>query len=94
MNQPQQVNIKASDEDLKGKYANLMQVSHTSEEFIFDFVLLHVPEGHLVSRIITSPGHAKRIVAALQENIKRFEDSFGKIKESEAPQQSIGFQTK
>jgi len=81
----QNINIKVGDEELKGRYANLMQVSHSREEFCLDFFLVHPPVGQLIARVITSPGHAKRILAALADNIKKYEIGFGKIEEAEEP---------
>jgi hypothetical protein len=90
LNQPQ-MEIKASDEILKGKYANAMQISHNENEFFLDFMLIHPPVGQLIDRIIISPGHAKRISKALEENLKIFEKNFGRIEETEAPAEGIGF---
>ena len=87
----QKINIKVKDDDLKGKYSNLMQITHAKEEFVMDFFLNLPPEGIMVSRVLVSPGHAKRIQAALQENIKRYEDKFGKIQETENPDAQLGF---
>ena len=89
MNQPKPIQIKASDEDLKGKYANAMQVSHSSDEFTLDFFNLSPPVGQMVSRVITSPGHMKRIVSALQENIQKYEARFGPIKEAKEPKSEL-----
>ncbi len=72
-----------------GVYANLMMVSHRKEEFVLDFVFVQPqqpapgqPAATLRARIITTPEHAKRIVRALQENIQRYENSFGPISEA------------
>lgn len=93
MNQPQQqIQIKAIDEKLKGEYSNVMQILHTKEEFVLDFLNVFPPTGTLNSRVILSPGHFKRMVSAMGENLKKYEEQFGKIEESEAPNQSIGFQ--
>ncbi len=94
-NNPQQnqIQIKASDEKLAGNYANMMQVSHTKEEFALDFVSLFPPSGQLVSRILVSPAHAKRMMAALEENIKRYEAQFDKIKTTEEEKTAFGFKT-
>jgi len=92
-NQPQQINIKATDEKLKGEYSNVMQIMHTKEEFVMDFLNVFPPTGTLNSRIIVSPGHFKRMVKAMEENLKKYENSFGQVEESEAPR-SIGFQEK
>ena len=65
-----------------GVSANFMSASHTREEFVLDFLNMWQPQGIIVSRIITSPGHLKRIVAALTENLKKYEEQFGEIKEA------------
>lgn len=91
-NQPQQIQIKATDEKLKGEYANLMQVLHTKEEFVLDFLNVFPPTGTLNARIIVSPGHFKRMLAAMQENLGRYEAQFGDVTASDAPTNKIGFQ--
>ncbi len=93
-NQSKQMQVKVTDEILKGVYANMVQVGHTPEEFILDFMNLFPPTGVVTSRVILSPGHAKRIAAALLDNIKKYEKQFGEIKESKGPEGSeIGFRT-
>jgi hypothetical protein len=87
----QQVQIKASDEKLKGEYANMMQVLHTKEEFILDFLNVFPPTGTLNARIIVSPSHFKRMLLAMQENLKMYESGFGEVLASEAPKGRIGF---
>ena len=91
MKKQQQVQIKASDEDLKGKYANMMQILHTKEEFVLDFMNVFPPTGTLNSRVIMSPGHFKRTIKAMQENMKKYEEKFGKVKESKKEKGEIGF---
>ena len=94
-NQQRQLQIKISDEVLKGVYANAMQIIHTKEEFVLDFMNLspHQGVGIVNSRVIMSPGHVKRVIAALQDNLKKYESNFGKIEEAEAPSE-LGFQAK
>ena len=42
--------------------------------------MLNSPNGmHLVSRLVVTPGHMKRIVAALEDNLRRYEQTFGQI---------------
>ncbi len=91
--QGQKVQIKATDEKLAGTYANMMQVSHTKEEFVLDFVNILPPSGQLVSRILLSPAHAKRIMLALQENIQRYETQFAKIEGQTSDKPGFGFKT-
>lgn len=93
MNNEQKIQIKATDDKLKGVYSNLMQVSHTKEEFILDFFLVFPPSGVLNSRIIMNPGHLKRVIKALQENMNKYEEKFGEIKEAQSPETKIGFST-
>ena len=89
--QKREIKIKVRDEDLRGVYSNLMQVLHTKDEFILDFFLVSPPNGVLNSRVITSPAHLKRMLKALQENLEKYEDKFGKIKEVEETEEKIGF---
>lgn len=89
----QQIQVKASDEALKGFYSNMVQVGHTAEEFILDFMNLFPPTGVLSARVIVSPSHAKRLTQALADNIKKYEDQFGTISLAVVPDQKIGFRT-
>ena len=87
----QQIQIKIKDEDLKGNYSNLMQIMHTKEEFMLDFFMVTPPNGVLSSRVIMSPGHMKRMINALKDNLEKYEGKFGKIQEAEIPETKIGF---
>jgi hypothetical protein len=81
-----QVQINASDEVARGRYTNNMLVTHTREEFILDF-LLTAPNGtQLVSRVLVSPGHMKRVIAALVDNMQKYEAKFGEVVAPEAGQ--------
>ena len=91
-NQQQQIQVKISDEVLQGVYANTMQVLHTQEEFVIDFMNLFPPNGIVGSRIILSPGHIKRIASALQDNIAKYEQAYGTIQAANVPDHKIGFQ--
>ena len=82
---PQNLNIKIGDQELMGRYSNLLRITHTREEFILDFVNLVPPQGAVTARIITSPGHLKRIVQALAQNLARYEEAFGPIPEAADP---------
>lgn len=90
----QQIQIKITDDVLKGVPANMMAVSHSKEEFVLDFMNIYPAQGQgiVTSRIVTSPGHMKRVLLALQDNVKKYESQFGKIEEAAAPGQGIGFQ--
>ncbi|HEX2252327.1 MAG TPA: DUF3467 domain-containing protein [Thermoanaerobaculia bacterium] len=83
-NQPT-VSIKIDDEELKGRYANLLRITHTREEFVLDFINLAAPQGIVTARIVTSPGHLKRTLRALELNLRRYEEAFGEIHEAPPP---------
>ncbi len=86
-----QIQIKAKDDDLKGVYSNLMIVSHTKEEFCLDFInALHPPI--LTARVIMSSGHVKRMIKALEGNMKKYEEQFGEVEAAKEPEAPIGFQ--
>lgn len=79
------VDVKISDEEMKGRYANLLRVTHTREEFILDFIQVVPPQGIVTARVIASPGHLKRIVQALGANLARYEEAFGAVVEAQGP---------
>ena len=72
-----------------GVYSNNMVVAHTKEEFILDFLMVAPPAGAVMSRVIVSPGHMKRILTALQDNISKYEKTFGIIQIAEEPKGKI-----
>ncbi|MDY0014738.1 MAG: DUF3467 domain-containing protein [Bacteroidales bacterium] len=80
-NKEQKIDIALSDDVAEGIYSNLAIITHSNSEFIVDFVSLMpgVPKGKVKSRIILTPQHAKRLLLALEDNIKRFESFHGKI---------------
>lgn len=85
----QQIELQIDPHQASGVYSNLMMISHRKEEFVLDFLFLQpqqLPQGRSVAalraRVVTSPEHAKRILRALQENLRRYEDSFGVIEEA------------
>jgi len=90
---PQEIKIRLPDEIKRGAYCNLMIVAHTKEEFIMDFILASLPEAIVTSRVIMSPGHMKRTVSALQENLRKYEREIGKIEPAPEPvtRGKIGF---
>ncbi len=76
-----QLDIELSHDVAQGTYANLAIISHSSSEFIVDFIRIMpgIPKADVKSRIILTPEHAKRLLLALQENIRKFEQSYGHI---------------
>jgi len=88
--QTQELQINMPQEVQSGKYANQMLVTHTQEEFVLDFILATPPAGVVNSRVIVSPGHAKRIANALLENVAKYEAQFGEIKTLSMPPMPAG----
>jgi hypothetical protein len=84
MKEQQQLDIHLSEETAQGVYSNLAIITHSNAEFILDFVAMMpgLPKANVRSRIVMTPQNAKRFLNALAENIKKFEDHNGLIKES------------
>ncbi len=84
-NPSQEVNIELSADVADGIYSNLAIISHSPNEFIIDFVSVMpgVPKAKVRSRVILTPQNAKRLMKALENNIKTFEKTNGFIKEQE-----------
>jgi len=77
----EKIEVTAKAEDLCGVYSNFTVFKHTKREFVADFVWRMDNTNMLVSRIITSPQHAKAIHKALGTNLENYEKQFGKIQE-------------
>lgn len=77
-----QLKIELTPDVAEGVYSNLAIISHSSSEFVVDFVRIMpgTPKANVKSRIILTPEHAKRLLLALQDNVARYESMFGKIK--------------
>lgn len=85
-NNQNQINIELSEEVAEGIYSNLAIISHSHSEFIVDFIRLvpNLPKAKVKSRIILTPQHAKRLMKALLDNVKKYESQFGPIEDPEA----------
>ena len=81
-NNQDQLQIKLKDEVAQGTYANLAIITHSTSEFILDFVRIMpgLPKAGVQSRIVMPPENAKRLLFALQDNIVKYEKNFGQIK--------------
>lgn len=84
-----QIQVIAGDEMARGRYSNNMAVSHSAEEFIIDWLLNSLSGTHLVSRVIVSPAHMKRIVDALSDNMRKYESKFGPVRALEPKDQAF-----
>ncbi|ASB49796.1 MULTISPECIES: DUF3467 domain-containing protein [Marinilabiliaceae] len=80
-----QLKIELNEEIGQGIYSNLAIISHSPSEFVLDFVRVMpgVPKAQVKSRIVLTPEHAKRLLHALKDNINRFEQQHGPIKNIE-----------
>lgn len=88
-----QLNIELSEEIAEGIYSNLAIITHSQSEFVIDFikVMPGVPKARVKSRIVLTPQHAKRLLHALSDNIQKFEQQNGKIKEMEVNALPLSF---
>ena len=77
-----QINIELSEEMASGIYSNLSVITHSQSEFIVDFVQMMpgVPKAKVKSRIVLTPDNAKKLMQALADNVKKFEQVNGPIK--------------
>lgn len=73
-----------------GSYANNTMVAHTKEEFILDFMMMAPPGGTVVSRVVVSPSHFKRMIQTLQDNLTKYEQHYGPIGPGDIPSVQVG----
>ena len=80
-----QLNIELSEEIADGIYSNLAIITHSNSEFVVDFITVMpgTPKAKVKSRILLTPQHAKRLMKAMNDNIKKYEQQHGAIKDAE-----------
>ncbi|MFM2134979.1 MAG: hypothetical protein RL021_379 [Bacteroidota bacterium] len=85
-NNGNQLNIELTEEVADGIYSNLAIITHSNSEFVIDFVKVMpgVPKAKVKSRILLTPQHAKRLLAALSDNVSKYESVHGTIKQTES----------
>jgi hypothetical protein len=87
----QQIQIDLDEATAQGAYSNLVLINHTDGEFILDFAFLQpaAPRARVRARIISSPRHTKRLLRALETNVQRYEERFGKIDDVAPPDPAL-----
>lgn len=80
--QKKEISIEMSPEVAQGKYANLAVISHGASEFFIDMICMapNIPQAKVQSRIVMTPENVKQLLFALQDNVRRYEETFGEIK--------------
>jgi len=80
-----QIQIDVDETTAQGAYSNLVLINHNENEFVLEFAYIQpaAPRARVRGRIISSPRHTKRLLRALEHNVRRYEERFGKIEEME-----------
>ena len=78
---PPKLQVQLDEDIAQGVYSNLVLVNHTENEFVLDFAFIQPSNGRarVRTRVISSPRHTKRLLAALQKNLERYEERYGRI---------------
>jgi len=82
-----QIQIEIDPVTANGAFVNMALVNHTETEFTLDlaYVQPQAPKATVRARAILTPKHMKRLFAAIQENLGRYEARFGAIELGDAP---------
>ena len=78
---PPRLQVQLDEDIAQGVYANLVLLNHTENEFVLDFAFIQPSNGRakVRTRVISSPRHTKRLLLALQKNVERYEERYGRI---------------
>jgi len=70
-----EIDLEYQGETAQGAYANSVRITSSSEEFVLDFIRVvpGVESARVQSRVIVTPQHAKRLLTALEENLRTVE---------------------
>jgi len=87
------IEIELTDAEATGSYSNLVMITHSASEFVLDFISMMPgrPKAKVVKRMIITPDHAKRLSAALAENVSRYEKEHGEIKQKDRPEIPLNY---
>jgi len=91
---PQTLNVELGEKEAEGIYSNFVVISHSLSEFVLDFarVLPGSPKSKVFARVIMTPPNVRALLGALEQNVKKYEDQFGKIRTAgDASGRDIGF---
>lgn len=92
---PTSINMELGEKEAEGIYSNFVVISHSLSEFVLDFARLLPgnPKTRVFARVVMTPPNVRSLLTALEANIKKYEEQFGKIKSLETPNKDIGFTT-
>ena len=94
---PQQFQVEVGEKEAEGIYSNVAFIAHSPSEVILDFAraLPGLPKARVYARIIMTPQHAKMLLGALDQNLRKYESQFGvvKVPGEQNPAKGIGFTT-
>ena len=93
--QPGSINMELGEKEAEGIYSNFVVISHSLSEFVLDFarILPGNPKSKVFARVVMTPPNVRSLLTALETNIKKYEEQFGKIKTFDTPAKDIGFTT-
>ena len=90
------LNIKLDEKIGEGIYSNFVMITSSPSEFILDFgrIAPGLKDARILSRIFTTPQHAKQFLNLLGKNIENFENKNGEIKMlGKSDDKEIGFKS-
>jgi len=91
---PPQINMEIGEREAEGIYSNFVVISHSLSEFVLDFarVLPGTPKSKVFARLVMTPPNVRALLSALEANVKKYEEQFGKIRTlNEGQSKEIGF---
>ena len=91
---PPQINMEIGEKEAEGIYSNFVVISHSLSEFVLDFarVLPGTPKSKVFARVVMTPPNVRALLNALETNVKKYEETFGKIHTLDENQsKGIGF---
>jgi len=96
MNQKREIKVEIGEKEAEGIYSNFVMIAHSPSEFIMDFARLlpGLPKAKVLARIIMTPQHILMLKRTLEDNIKKYENVFGKINLPETKEGKMGFVSK
>lgn len=77
--------LKLSDENMSGQYANAVMIGHTASEFSLDFITTFFPRSAVSARVFVATPNAKRLLDSLKHAHQQYQNRPQNPEPPEAP---------
>ena len=77
--------LKISDDEISGTYANAVMIGHTATEFSFDFITTFFPRSSVAKRVYLAAPNVPRLLDSLKHSFEQFQRKMASPRQNPPP---------